>query len=62
MSQQDYPKSITIELSKETESLIQKALASGSFNSAKHVVQCAPHSTLSKTYMTKPIRNICAVY
>ena len=39
---------MTIELSKETESLIEKALASGQFSSAEHVVQYALHSTLSE--------------
>ena len=39
---------MTIELSKETESLIEKALASGQFSSAEHVVRYALHSTLSE--------------
>lgn len=39
---------MTIELSKETKSLIERALASGQFDSAEHVVQYALHSTLSE--------------
>ena len=39
---------MTIELSKETKSLIEKALASGQFDSAEHVVQYALHATLSE--------------
>ena len=38
---------MTIELSQETESLIQRALASGQFESAEHVVRYALYSALS---------------
>ena len=39
---------MAIELSKETERLIEKALASGQFDSAEHVIRYALYSTLSK--------------
>lgn len=38
---------MTIEISKETESLIEKALASGNFDSAEHVIQYALGRTLT---------------
>ena len=39
---------MAIELSKETESLIEEALASGQFDSAEHVIRYALYSTLSE--------------
>lgn len=42
---------MTVELSEETESLIEKALASGQFSSAEHAIQYALHSVLSEQEM-----------
>lgn len=39
---------MTVELSKEAESLIEKALASGGFDSAEHVIRYALHATLTE--------------
>ena len=39
---------MTIELSKETENLIKKALASGNFESAEHVIQYSLGRTLTE--------------
>lgn len=43
-----YPQMMTIELSKETQALIEKALASGHFQSADQVIEYAIRTTLTE--------------